>query len=110
MSPAVSVFGPDFPFAYDDWLNHTDGLGTLPSSKMGTRVAVIGAGISGIVTAYELMRLGVEPVLFEAGRMGGRLRSERFPNTDNVVAELGGMRFPESATQNPFQTRSPKLP
>ena len=98
MSAAVSVFGPDFPFAYDDWLQHARGLGTLTDSKMGTRVAVVGAGVSGIVTAYELMRLGLEPVLFEAGRMGGRLRSERFPNTDNIVAELGGMRFPESAT------------
>ncbi len=98
MQAPVSVFGPDFPFAYDDWLRHPKGLGTLPASATGTRVAVIGAGVSGIVTAYELMRLGLQPVVYEAGRMGGRLRSERFPNTDNVVAELGGMRFPESAT------------
>jgi len=97
MSAAVSVFGPDFPFAYDDWLSHKSGLGSLDPSKMGTRVAVVGAGVSGMVTAYELMRLGLEPVLFEAGRMGGRLRSEHFPNTGDVVAELGGMRFPESA-------------
>jgi len=98
MTAAVTVFGPDFPFAYDDWLNHPDGLGQLDSSRHGTKVAVIGAGMSGMVTAYELMRLGLQPVLYEAGRMGGRLRSERFPNADNVFAELGGMRFPVSAT------------
>ncbi len=98
MSAAVSVFGPDFPFAYDDWLASAEGLGALKPSRFGTRVAVVGAGVSGMVTAYELMRLGLQPVLFEAGRMGGRLRSERFPNTNDVVAELGGMRFPESAT------------
>ena len=98
MSDSVSVFGPDFPFAYDNWLKHSDGLGSLDTSKMGTKVAVVGAGLSGIVTAYELMKIGLEPVLFEAGRMGGRLRSARFPNTDDVIAELGGMRFPESAT------------
>lgn len=98
MSESPSVFGPDFPFAYDDWLKHPAGLGQLSGNSMGSRVAVVGAGISGIVTAYELMRLGLEPVLFEAGRMGGRLRSEHFPNTDDVIAELGGMRFPESAT------------
>jgi len=98
MSASVSVFGPDFPFAYDKWLAGNEGLGSIEASAHGTQVAVVGAGISGIVTAYELMRLGLQPVLFEAGRMGGRLRSERFPNTDDVVAELGGMRFPQSAT------------
>lgn len=98
MKPTVSVFGPDFPFAYDDWLTNEAGLGSVKPSTHGTSVAVVGAGISGIVTAYELMRLGLRPVLFEAARMGGRLRSEQFPNTDDVVAELGGMRFPRSAT------------
>lgn len=97
MSDKTSVFGPDFPFAYDEWLKHPDGLGTLKEHQFGKKVAIVGAGMSGIVTAYELMRLGLRPVIYEAGRMGGRLRSEKFPNADNVVAELGGMRFPASA-------------
>lgn len=97
MSDKTSVFGPDFPFAYDEWLKHPDGLGTLKENQFGKPVAIVGAGMSGIVTAYELMRLGLRPVIYEAGRMGGRLRSEKFPNADNVIAELGGMRFPASA-------------
>ncbi len=94
----ITIFGPDFPFAYDEWLTHTDGIGCVPSQQYGKSVAVIGAGVSGLVAAYELMRMGLKPVIFESGRIGGRLRSEPFPNAPNVVAELGGMRFPESAT------------
>ena len=95
---STTVFGPDFPFAYDDWLAHPSGLGSVPSAKYGTPVAIIGAGMSGLVAAYELMKLGLRPIVFEQGRMGGRLRSQRFTNGHDIVAELGGMRFPESAT------------
>lgn len=95
--PPLSMFGPDFPFAYDDWLQHPAGLGSLPPSALGARVAVIGAGISGLVCGYELMRMGVRPVFYEAGRLGGRLRSEPFPGNPDIVAELGGMRFPQSS-------------
>ena len=90
----MSAFGPDFPFAYDDYLAHPAGLGSVPAAARGTEVAVVGAGISGVVAAYELMRMGLRPVVFEAARLGGRLRSERFGGADDVVAELGGMRFP----------------
>ncbi len=92
-----SMFGPDFPFAYDDWLQHPAGLGSVPADARGTRVAVIGAGIAGLVCGYELMRMGVRPVFYEAGRLGGRLRSEPFPGNPEVIAELGGMRFPQSS-------------
>jgi tryptophan 2-monooxygenase len=44
------------------------------------------------------MRLGVKPVVYEASRMGGRLRSQAFEGAEGVVAELGGMRFPVSST------------
>ncbi len=44
------------------------------------------------------MRLGVKPVVYEASQMGGRLRSQAFEGAEGVVAELGGMRFPVSAT------------
>ncbi len=94
----VTIFGPDFPFPFDDWLTHPAGLGSLPAERHGEEVAVIGAGISGLVAAYELMKLGVRPVVYEASQMGGRLRSQAFEGADGVVAELGGMRFPVSST------------
>jgi lysine 2-monooxygenase len=94
----VTVFGPDFPFPFDEWITHPAGLGSIPAGRHGEEIAVIGAGISGLVAAYELMRLGVKPVVYEASRMGGRLRSQAFEGAEGVVAELGGMRFPVSST------------
>ncbi|MEI4485098.1 FAD-dependent oxidoreductase [Frigidibacter sp. MR17.14] len=93
----LSAFGPDFPFAFDDWIRHPEGLGRLPKDMAGTEVAVIGAGASGIIAAFELMKLGLRPVIYEAARFGGRLRSVPFEGTDGIVAELGGMRFPASS-------------
>ncbi|MER5301703.1 FAD-dependent oxidoreductase [Streptomyces lasiicapitis] len=92
------MLGPDFPFAYDEWLSSPHGLGEIPEGEFGTPVAVIGAGISGLVTAYELMRLGLRPVVYEAGQVGGRMRSAGFDGGPDAVAELGAMRFPASAT------------
>lgn len=96
--PPVTTFGPDFPFAYDRWIAHPSGLGRLPAEALGQEVAVIGAGLAGIIAAHELMKLGFKPVLYESSRMGGRLRSEPFSGADGIVAELGGMRFPVSST------------
>jgi monoamine oxidase len=93
----LSAFGPDFPFAYDSWLTHSAGLGTLPSARRGKRVAVIGAGAAGVIAGYELMKLGLRPILYESGQFGGRLRSEVFEGTEDTIAELGGMRFPASS-------------
>ena len=94
----VTIFGPDFPFPFDDWITHPAGLGSIPAERHGQEVAVIGAGISGLVAAYELMKLGVKPVVYEASQMGGRLRSQAFEGAEGVIAELGGMRFPISST------------
>jgi len=94
----VTVFGPDFPFAYDTWMAHPAGLARLPPMAQGQEVAIVGAGMAGLVAAYELMRLGLRPVIYEASRMGGRLRSQPFEGGQGVVAELGGMRFPASST------------
>ncbi|UUU25877.1 flavin monoamine oxidase family protein [Streptomyces sp. DSM 40750] len=96
-SPRITMLCPDFPFAYDDWLRHPAGLGGVPAGAMGTEVAIVGGGIAGLVAAYELMRMGLRPVLHEAGRLGGRMRSAGFDGFPDEVAELGAMRFPLSA-------------
>ncbi|MFE3497557.1 flavin monoamine oxidase family protein [Streptomyces sp. NPDC059175] len=96
-SPPVTMLVPDFPFAYDDWLRRPAGLGSLPPERHGTEVAVVGAGMAGMTAAYELLRLGLRPVVYEAGGIGGRMRSVPFPRHPSSVAEMGAMRFPVSA-------------
>lgn len=59
------------------------------------RVAVIGAGISGLALAYYLQKLGIPYDLFEAGsRVGGNIRSVR---TDDYLLELGPNAISPSA-------------
>jgi monoamine oxidase len=79
------MFGPDFPFGYDEFLKHGAGLGSLSGATHGTEVAIIGAGIAGMVAAYELMKLGLKPVIFEADRIGGRMRSQPFVDGDGAA-------------------------
>ncbi|SES41672.1 flavin monoamine oxidase family protein [Lentzea albida] len=101
MTPAptdqLAMLIPDFPFSYDEWLRHPAGLGQVPADLHGTPVAVIGGGISGLVAAYELMRMGLRPVVYEAGQLGGRMRSAGFPGHPGCVADLGAMRFAPTA-------------
>lgn len=33
----VTVFGPDFPFAFDDWVSHPAGLGSIRPDAMAKR-------------------------------------------------------------------------
>src|SRR5919204_6683291 len=94
----MAMLVPDFPFAYGDYLASPDGLGEIPEEHHGKEVAIIGAGIAGMVAAYELMKLGLKPVIYEADRIGGRLRSAPFDGASGIIAELGGMRFPVSGT------------
>ncbi|MFI1186551.1 flavin monoamine oxidase family protein [Streptomyces californicus] len=59
----------------------------------GGRVAVIGAGLAGLVCAYELQRRGFDVTVYECGnRPGGRVRTHRF--WDGTYADLGAMRIP----------------
>src|SRR5699024_3822398 len=39
----------------------------------------------------------MRPVIYEASRLGGRLRSEPFGYDTSPIADLGGMRFPRSS-------------
>lgn len=77
----LNVLGPDKFIAH------------LPPEMTPPPVAIIGAGRSGIVAAYELMRAGFTPVIFEASdRIGGRNWS--LPLAQQAIAEMGAMRVP----------------
>lgn len=53
-----------------------EGLGHGPDEPK--RVIVLGAGIAGLVAAYELTRAGHQPIVLEArGRVGGRIATVR---------------------------------
>ncbi|MFH9659597.1 flavin monoamine oxidase family protein [Streptomyces sp. NPDC017248] len=104
--PPASDLQVDFPFDYAAHVGGGRRMGRLPERTAGARVAVIGAGGSGLAAAYELLRAGCRPVVYEAERsqdgpggrrLGGRMYSRRLDETDSAVVELGCLRFPESA-------------
>ena len=58
-------------------------------------VVIIGAGLSGLATARELQKAGLEVIIMESShRAGGRCHTMTF--SDGVYAEAGGMRFPST--------------
>ncbi|WP_405194695.1 flavin monoamine oxidase family protein [Streptomyces anulatus] len=64
----------------------------LPELAPPRRVVVIGAGVAGLATAYELARRGTEVTVLEAAdRAGGRARTLREPFADGLYAEAGAM-------------------
>ncbi|MDX8054406.1 NAD(P)/FAD-dependent oxidoreductase [Lentzea sp. BCCO 10_0798] len=81
-------------------LQEVNGLDAIGERK---NVTVIGAGVAGLVTAYELERLGHQVEIVEAGdRIGGRVHTHRFTGEGEgegeagPFAELGAMRIPSA--------------
>ena len=64
--------------------------------QQGKRVTILGAGIAGLVAAYELERLGHQIDIMEGSpRIGGRVWTHRFgSNPGAPYGELGAMRIP----------------
>ena len=92
---------PDNPFDYTSLVNYKGGIGKIPDKKAGTKVAIIGAGCAGLCAAWELMKIGLHPVIYESDknldgtpRIGGRAFTWRFPGDQSALAELGAMRIP----------------
>jgi monoamine oxidase len=61
------------------------------------RVLIIGAGLSGLVAAYELRKLGHEVTILEAQRRaGGRVYSIHDPFSDGLYSGVGASRIPDN--------------
>ncbi len=70
----------------------TEGL--EPRAGPGKRVIVVGAGMAGLVAAFELARQGHDPLVLEARqRVGGRIYTLR-NFAPGLYAEAGAMRIP----------------
>ncbi len=70
----------------------TDGFDRRPGAPK--RIIVLGAGLAGLVAAYELKRQGHQVLVLEAqNRVGGRIYTLR-SFAPGLYAEAGGMRIP----------------
>ena len=69
----------------------------MTNSQPRKRITILGAGIAGLVAAYELEQMGHEVDILEGSpRVGGRVWTRRFgKETDAPYAELGAMRIPK---------------
>ncbi|MBT2444026.1 FAD-dependent oxidoreductase [Streptomyces sp. ISL-36] len=63
-----------------------------PKAKGTARIAVVGAGISGLTAALTLQDAGLAPTLYEANpsRVGGRMWTQRDHWTYGQTSEIGG--------------------
>ncbi len=67
------------------------------NSKDRKKVIIVGAGLAGLSTAYELTKTGHDVVLLEARMQpGGRVRTKRSAFAENFYVEEGAGRFPKS--------------
>jgi monoamine oxidase len=61
------------------------------------RVLIVGAGMAGLVAAYELRKLGHDVTILEAQRRpGGRVFTLRDPWSDGLYVEVGAARIPDN--------------
>lgn len=69
-----------------------------PGSCKGIRVGIIGGGVAGLASAFELRKLGYDITIFEIQekRIGGRIYTHYFDKDKKYYGELGAMRIPVS--------------
>ncbi|BAY41333.1 L-amino acid oxidase (plasmid) [Nostoc sp. NIES-2111] len=71
--------------------------GALPKGVPRRKVIVVGAGISGLVAAYELTAVGHDVTILEASkRIGGRVLTLRGAFQGEDLLELGAARIPSN--------------
>lgn len=69
-----------------------------PGELRGVRIGIMGAGLAGLASAFELRKTGAEITVFEAEekRIGGRVYTYYFDQSRLLYGELGSMRIPVS--------------
>ncbi len=69
-----------------------------PGKGKGTKVGIIGGGVAGLSSAFELRKLGFNITIFEEQkeRVGGRIYTYYFDKDKKMYGELGAMRIPVS--------------
>lgn len=62
----------------------------------GVKIGIIGAGLAGLASAFELRKTGADITIFEAeeNRIGGRVYTYYFDKNKQLHGELGAMRIP----------------
>ena len=62
-----------------------------PTGPQAPRIAIVGAGVSGLNAAYKLKQAGLTATIFEgASRTGGRMFTAKDLLADGLTTELGG--------------------
>lgn len=78
-------------------LARNNALGAIVVTGPAKKVLVLGAGMAGLVAAYELSKLGHDVTVLEARtRPGGRVHTLRDPFSDGLYAEAGAARIPDN--------------
>ena len=67
-------------------------------SCRGSSVGIIGGGLAGLASAFELRKLGFDITIFETqeNRIGGRVYTHYFDKEKKLYGEFGAMRIPAS--------------
>ncbi|ODS22956.1 hypothetical protein AB835_11420 [Candidatus Endobugula sertula] len=76
-----------------DAIFKSSALSNITTTTKALNIAIIGAGLSGLVAAFELEALGYKVTIFEANtRAGGKIYTQYFG--EHLHGELGAMRIP----------------
>lgn len=69
-----------------------------PGEFKGIKAGIVGGGLAGMSTAFELRKLGFDITIFEphTERVGGRVYTYYFDKDKKLYGELGAMRIPAS--------------